>query len=533
MLGKILFTFLLFIFITRYSSAIITSDADWTQTEQITLEWGDNYSTGDYTINAASFDNEAAEIMFVIYKNNKEIHSAILSATETTQVNTIKLTVNAIHDCGGDIGTPYATITIYTMKPPYLILDATHNMTSEGLVNLTITLENTGGIRFNNIILTATLPGDLIPYKDDSNNYQTSFTSVHLKENESIFTSELENISVGSKETRWMYVEIPSLPQDIIIPIHLHAMGYDLDEKLYNTSKDIDLIIKQALIVNKIPLHWMVNKSEDHLNMNDRVFVSISIFNSATTDALNVTITESIMNSNVVIDPDSDLNWTFDLSSRQSLSFNYFLRPVKPGEVQLSKTTTSREYNGQLYVNSINTTTVTIYGPYMEIFKTLDKYEVSPGDIVNVTVLAKNTGNYAGYLTLTDEIPDFARLIEGSLDKSAIIKPGNELSIDYTLTMEKKGEFRFPAAVGVYTDLEHYRNTAYSTRPLIHIHEPVASSIDESTVIMTIDNNISNINNNSNQTGTLDISGFGFLSGLMIFVIIFLFAAEKIFKLLP
>jgi len=516
---RILLTFLFLFFIIQHSSALVINDTEWTQQEEITLEWGDSYSTGNYSVQAPSFDKQAGRIILVIYKYNKEIHSAIMSAGDTTKVSTIKVTIKTIHGCCGETGTPFSTMTIYTMKPPQISLDATHNITKQGLANISITLENTGGIRFHNITLNTTLPNDLIPYKDDSGINHTSFEKMYIRRNASEFTSVIENIFVGSKETKWIKVEIPALPQNITIPIHISAYGYDLDEKPYNTSAIVDIKIEPAIKVIKIPLHRIVNKSEDHFNMNDMVYVWISVFNSATTDAFNVSINETIMTKNFILDPDVDLDWTFDLRSRESKTFNYFLRPIRPGEIRISRTTISREYQSHIYIRIMNATTAKIYGPYVEISKKLNETWMSPGKLVNVSVMANNTGNHACYLELTDVVPGFAKLIDGQLNNSSVVKPGGSLSINYTLKIDDRGEFRFPPAVGVYTDLMHYAGTAYSTRPVIKISKAQETPEVFETGIEIIEDIVENTtlieDNNSNETDSNGIPGFSLLTGLM------------------
>jgi hypothetical protein len=500
-----------------HSSAVITVDADWTQKEEITLEWGDSYSTGNYTIVVEDFNRQAVQIALGIYKHDEKIQTAIMSAGETTEVSTIKITINSIRGCSGETESPFAKMTIYTMKPPAISLDTKGNMTSQGLTNISVILENSGGIRFYNITLDVLLPEDLMPYKDHSNNYQTNFDSVQVGPNSSMVTSTLENISVNSKVTRWINVEMPALPQKIDVPVSVHAHGIDLDMQEYNVSKEVNISIEPAIKVVKMPLHKMVNTSEDYFNMNDRVYVSISVYNLATTDAFNVNINETLHTSNFIMDPESELEWTFDLPPRQSFSCSYYLKPIRPGEFQISTTSISREYKEHTYINTINSTTASIYGPYFEINKTLNNYKITPDETVNVTVVAKNTGNHASYLSLEDEIPAFAQLIDGHLNVSGVVKPGNTLSTNYTLKMEKTGSFRFSPAVGQY-NARHYSGIAYSTRPLINIEENTPTpTMTEPEHIM----NNSSGTNNSEKSDSKGIPGFYFLNGLLVFILLY------------
>lgn len=495
-----------------------TTDADWTQKEEITLEWGDSYSTGNYTVLAESFDKQAVRVMLTIYKNQEELQTTILSEGETLEVSTIKVTVNTIGGCIGETQTPYAKTTVYTMKSPALSLDMENNMTADGLVNINFILENTGGIRFRNISMEVSLPDDLIPYKGDNNKYQTSFDSVIRRQNDSILSVFLENVSVESGETTWIHVEIPALPENMEVQIHSDVLGYDLDNKPYYLSKDQNITIEPAINVTKLPIHQLVNASEGYFNMGDRVYVMITVYNSATTDAKDLTIDETIMTRNFVMDPDSALSWTIDLPAHQSETFSYYLKPVRPGEVQLSTTNISREYRGQLYSKIIDSTTAKIYGPYFEISKTLDNNLIPPGDLIKVTVVAENTGNHAAYLELRDEIPDFAQLIDGTLNTSGVVKPGGKLSINYTLKLKKTGEFRFPYAYGEYIS-SHYSGNAHSSRPTITVLEYTATP----TAIETIEVNNSKEDTNKSKTNNLlDIPGFNLLTGLVIFIITYL-----------
>lgn len=512
--------FLIFIltYLITNPVAATTTDADWTQKEEITLEWGDSYSTGNYTVLAESFDKQAVRVMLTIYKNQEELQTAILSEGETLEVSTIQVTINTIGGCIGETQTPYAETTVYTMKSPALGLDIENNMTADGLVNISFILENTGGIRFTNISMEVSLPDDLIPYKGDNNKYQTSFDSIIRRQNDSVLFVFLENVSVESEETTWVHVEIPALPENMEVQIHSEVLGYDLDNKPYYLSKDQNITIEPAINVTKVPIHQMVNASEGYFNMGDRVYVLITVYNSATTDARDLTIDETIMTKNFVMDPDSTLSWTIDLPAHQSETFNYYLRPVRPGEVQLSTTKISREYKGRQYLKIIDSTTAKIYGPYFEISKTLNNNLAAPGDLIKVTVVAENTGNHAAYLELWDEIPDFAQLIDGTLNTSGVVKPGGKLSINYTLKLKKTGEFRFPYAYGEYIS-SYYSGNAHSSRPIINVVEYTPTP----TAIETIEVNNSEEDTNKSKTNDLfDIPGFNLLTGLVIFIMFYL-----------
>lgn len=484
---KTILTIVIFISFILNGNAITIYDTDWTNKEDVTLEWGDSYSTGNYTILAEDFDKQSIQSIVTIFKNNEEIHTAIMSDGETIEVSTIKITINEIGGCSGESEIPYVKTTIFTMKPPALSIDIENNMTSDGLMNLTFIIENSGGIRFTNITLNAMIPDDL---KVSSNKYEDSFDSLSSIQNGSLITGTMENLSAGSKDTMWVKLEIPVLPKKIEIPIIIDSLGYDLDNRAYEISNKVNMTIEPAIKLKKVPLHAMINDSDDNFYMDDRVYVSITVFNSASTDAYDVTLNETLMNSNFILDPDSELDWTFDLPARHSKSFYYFMRPVRPGEVQLSVTNISRVYNGHTFLNSTNSTTVKIFGSYFEISKTLNNYKITPEEKLIVNVEAKNTGNHASYLILTDEIPDFAEFIQGTLNTSEVVKPGDTISFNYTLNINKIGDYRFPSAIGHYIE-PHYEGTAYSTRPLIQVLEIIPIS----TIIEPINNE-----NNSNHT---------------------------------
>ncbi|MCG7849549.1 MAG: DUF11 domain-containing protein [ANME-2 cluster archaeon] len=413
------------------------------------------------------------------------------------------------------------------MEPPAINLIATYNLTKEGLGNISINLENSGGIRFSNITLNLDLPEDFILYKDNENKYQTSFDSVNPESSDYILTSILENVSVGSKESKWVKVEGPVLPQEIEIPIHINAQGYDLDNALLNVSRDMNLTIEPSIIMRKATLNRSLDTAEDYFNINDRFYVMITISNLAITEADNIKLNESLLNSNFVLDPDSPLVWTFNLPGRHSRYFVYYLKPVSPGEVKVSTTKISREYKGLLYENSIDPTTVMIYGPYFKISKTLDKYSISPGETVTVTVAAENQGNHAAFLTLSDEIPSFSQFVDGSLnDSGMVLKPGKTLAINYQLTIEELGDFRFPSATGQYAAM-HDNGIVYSTRPMIHVSKPTPTPTMTQAIDTTQDHNESN---NTGQSGSSTIPGFSVVTSLVILILFYFNSKMKKFE---
>jgi hypothetical protein len=426
-------------------------------------------------------------------------------------VSTIKITINEIGGCSGDSETPYVKMTLFTMKPPVLLIDLENNMTSDGLMNLTFIIENSGGIRFTNITLNVIIPDDL---KVSGNKYDNSFDSLSSLQNGSLITGTLENLSAGSKETIWVKLEIPALPDIIEIPINIDALGYDLDNRPYEISKNVNVIVEPALKVYKDPIHAFINDS-NVFYIDDRVYVSLTVFNSATTDANDITITETLMTSNFVLDPDTRLDWTIDLPARKSESFYYYMRPIRPGDVQISITNVSREYNGMIYLKTIDPTTLKIYGSYFRISKSLDINMTTPDETVIVTVVAENTGNHASYLTLTDEIPEYAQFLNGTLNSSGVVKPGEKLSISYRVNMNQIGDFRFPSATGHYKE-QHYEGVTYSTRPLIQVQEELPSPpIPTETINST--NSSEGLETNEKNS----ISGFSLLYTLLVFLLIY------------
>jgi len=231
----------------------------------------------------------------------------------------------------------------------------------------------------------------------------------------------------------------------------------------------------------------------------------------------DIVLKDSIM-SNMHLQNDATLEKTLSLKSGETVEdvFKYTLVPEKPGEFTLpAVVATFTLPNGESKEVTSNTSQkITIYGPYIEITKTVDKQQLNPGDKLTVTVTTKNTGNVDASVTVSDTVPSEAKLISGETSfKQVLESKGGSKTITYILQMNKEGEIEIPACKASYLDLDKYSGEVYSEASTVNVGtitlEGSSSQPEGST-----DSNEEKEESSNQSTGTEedygDTPGFGF-----------------------
>jgi uncharacterized repeat protein (TIGR01451 family) len=116
--------------------------------------------------------------------------------------------------------------------------------------------------------------------------------------------------------------------------------------------------------------------------MGQTVPVSVTVRNAGLCDINDIVLKDSII-SNMHLQKDATFEKTLSLKAGEKAEdvFEYTLVPEKPGEFTFPQTVaTFTLSNGQdEEVKSDNSEKITIYGPYIELTKTLDKQQLNPG----------------------------------------------------------------------------------------------------------------------------------------------------------
>jgi len=141
------------------------------------------------------------------------------------------------------------------------------------------------------------------------------------------------------------------------------------------------------------------------------------------------------------------LDWTINLEPEQKWHTDYLLKQVNctQHEYIFPSAILEFDYNGKHYNISSNTPTLYLYGSRILLNKTLKQ----EGEEYAITVTVKNTGNRASKVEVKDYIPDGTELLDGVLDFSTVLQPGESYTNNYTI----HGNFSvLPPAIAEFYD---------------------------------------------------------------------------------
>ncbi|MHC1754877.1 MAG: BatD family protein [Methanosarcina sp.] len=502
------------IFSVLSMTAFAADEVEWVEKQDgAKLNWGSTITVEGYEIKAEDF-NEDQMVFVSISKDGEKLKTSPLTAglefeyNDEIKVYAQKVDPNyeIITKDGKEFKTgnwnPYAELDILIRGKPSFDIDIetdkdTYDSKSTGdrRIDVTITVKNNGEAKAQNVVLTVDTAGlEVLSGK-------TKYTYTKILKDETVETINLT-------------LKTPTPWEDTDFNITATTSCVDIKDNKYEHvgSKIIKIEKKWDLIVSKSFI------KERH--MGENVPVSVTLRNAGLCDINNIVLKDSIV-SNMHLQNDVTLEKTLSLKSGEIAEnvFKYTLIPEKPGEFTFPKTVaTFTLSNGQSEeVDSDNSEKITIYGPYIEITKTVDKQQLSPGDELTVTVTTKNTGNVDASVTVTDTIPSEAKLISGETSfKQVLGSGGGSKTITYILQMNKEGEIKMPACKASFLDLDKYSGEVYSETPIVNVGTTItlegSSSQPEGSTQSNQEKNepSSQANTGGTEEDYGDTPGFGF-----------------------
>lgn len=501
------------IFFVLSMTACAADNIEWVEKKDgAKLYWGETINVEGYDIKAEDF-NEDGMVFVSISKDGEKLKTSPLTPglefeyNDEIKVYAQKVDPNyeVITKDGREFKTgkwnPYAELDILLRGKPGFDIDVEtkkdtydSKLTGDNRIGITINVKNDGEAKAQNVVLTVDTDGLEVF------NGKTKYTYTKILKGETV-----EPISLTLKaSTPWedtdYNISVKTACEDIKSKKYEHA-GY----KIIKIEKKWDLIISKSFIKER--------------HMGENVPVSVTIRNAGLCDINNIVLKDSIV-SNMHLQKDAALEKTLSLKSGETAEdvFKYTLVPEKPGEYTFPKTiATFTLSNGQSQqVESDNSEKITIYGPYIEITKTVNKQQLSPGDELTVTVTAKNTGNIDASVTVTDTVPSEAKLISGETSfKQVLESNGGSKTITYIMQMNKEGEIKLPACKASFLDLDKYSGEVYSEAPVVSVGKTItlegsSSQPEGSTGSNEEKNEPSDQSTGGTEEDYGDTPGFGF-----------------------
>lgn len=446
-----------------FSVLSITASAEaveWVEKQDgAKLYWGDTINVEGYEIKAEDF-NEDKMVFVSISKDGEKLKTSPLTAGLEFDYNEeIKVYAQNI-DPNYEIITkdekefktgkwnPYAQLDILVRGKPEFDIDVetekdTYDSKSKGdsRIDLTITAKNDDEAKAEDVLLIVDTDGlEVLSGK-------TKYTYSEILKSESIKPVNLT-------------LKTPTPWEDTDYNISVRITSEDIKGKKFENTgyKVIKIEKKWDLIVSKNFI------KERHMGQN--VPVSVTVRNAGLCDINDIVLKDSLI-PNMHLQKDASFEKTISLKAGETAEdvFEYTLIPEKSGEFTFPQTVaTFTLSNGQNQeVKSDNSEKIQIYGPNIEITKTIDKQQLNPGDKLTVNVVAKNTGNVDASVTVTDTIPSEAKLISGETSfKQVLESNGGSRTITYIMQMNKEGEIKIPSCKASFLDLDKYSGEVYS-----------------------------------------------------------------------
>src|SRR5674476_2560 len=242
--------------------------------------------------------------------------------------------------------------------------------TGDSKIDVSINVKNNGDAEAKDIVLTTDTAGvELLKGK-------TEYINTRVLKDEALKPFNLT-------------LKTPTPWEDADFNITAKLICLDIKGKKYEYegSKTIKVDKKWDLIASK--------SFSENCHMGELVYVSVIVRNKGICDINNILLNDSIV-SGMRLQEDTTLNKTLSLKAGETAEkvLKYTLIPETPGEFTFPTATANFTLpNGQSKeVSSNNSGTVKINGPNITVIKTVDKQQLNTGDILNLTVMARNTG---------------------------------------------------------------------------------------------------------------------------------------------
>ncbi|WP_440945009.1 BatD family protein [Methanosarcina sp. T3] len=456
-----------FVLSTFSMVALAADEVEWVEKKNdAKLYWGDTITVDGYEIKAEDF-NEDKMVFVSISKDGEKLKTAPLTAgMEFDYEDEIKVyaqnvdpNYEVIKKDGKEFKTgnwdPYAQLDILIRGKPSFDIDVetkkdTYDSKSTGdsRIDVSIKVKNDGDAKAEDVVLTVDTAGlEVLSGK-------TKYTYSKILEDETVETINLTLKAPTPWEDTDFNITATTTCVDIKDNKHKHV-GF----KVITIEKKWDLIITKNFAKER--------------HMGEPFYVSVTVRNGGLCDINNIVLNDSIV-SNMHLQQDTTLEKTLSLKAGEIAEdvFKYTLIPEKPGEFTFPKTVaTFTLSNGESEkAESDNSEKTKIYGPYIEITKTVDKEQLNPGDKLTVKVTAKNSGNVDASVTVTDTVPDEAKLISGETSFHQVLgSGGGSKTITYIMQMNEEGEIEIPACKASFIDLDKYSGEVYSGTSVVNV----------------------------------------------------------------
>ncbi len=522
---------ILILLIIIYSGIVpvFADETEWVDPQEKTLRLTETFTREGFLIEASDFYDNSA-LITVYDANHSLVTKNITRLNDSINVNErLNITVINLKEVSGNIsasrglnvivdqwvriqtrvkGIPYPELSII---PKSIVLNnktiirRTFIPGSEIAVNFSV--RNEGKAKLKNIILK--INTSLPVLYGEKLNYE--ILELGAGDESEIFTVRFQAPSNGKQQ--WFLISA-------------ETRGYDVFDRIYRATDSLNIEVN-PMMGRKIDLKKYVSEK---IYMGDIGVVSISIKNNLSQELDNVSLVDTPPAGLVPLD--TNLTWNFALGPNELRSISYKVRPGKPGTFYFQPGSSVIEYKDELYYNT-KPIKMIVNGPYIVLMKSASKDNPIRGEIITITLDAKNIGDSNAILKLNDSVPANNSLPAGSylsLLDTVVLHPGSSMNFSYKLNTTVPGMFRIPIAQATVYDQflyqdERYKQTTSSNDLTIKVRDNITIQMPQVKVTVSPERTpVPELTQVAEETTPKPASGF---QGYVIFIVFFVFILIK------
>ncbi len=489
--------------VLAYSSTIEKEEQ-----KNTTLYWGDEATFGNYTIVPAEFSLQGNQgyVKLKLYRDGAFIDERVMSQGSETWNSENEIWIDILRLHVDPEVEAYVELGITLRRHPVIAIDVQTDADSyfaDREIQVTVKIKNTGN----------TTAGDL----------KLSFNTSGMRVISGESTKYYPEMQKEEEATVKLTLDAPPLMEKKNLTIYAIFTGFDAINRQHNWSGSKEIEIASVIEINKIAsgdIGYLENRTltktevryvyrysdyyeegedlapaivviekprnETEIYMEENAKVTIYIANHGEQEILGIEVNDTLPDEFKV----SQLNEAgnlFNLSrGEEKYIKTYILSPTKPGTYNLPKACANWSYEGKNYsseskapkivVNQYLDPAKNVTGPIIALEKSANRTLVEPGDKVEITITAANSGDLTCAAKIFDEIPNGTKLISGNLTAGELMKNGSSFSMSYIIEITGKETIALPPAVLRYTDLRDENGTVKSNSITLQFPEyPVAS----------------------------------------------------------
>lgn len=481
-----------FIAVVNFASGYSPGDIEWRSAASGTLNKGGTLTAGEFMVKAVQFPAPVQGV--------KDINGNIIPETQVEPFVSINIYKNGVlikenlimSMQSGDYIDPDYEVKVsatgfpaknargwvyeyYAVEPPYAAISMQLRATPK--LEVTVTTDKSAYTSYNDQIITATAT------VKNSGGARIKNVDVNLNTGELKLrggdTSQLHQyyytLEKGASQTFSVILVVPELIDQKSYTLSADGKGFDVKDLEYKAAPG-----SSSVTVSPKQNYFTISKavSKDRMYLQETILVRITVANGGMYDAYNLHVTDS-KSENFELKSNTSFQW--DIPVLKPGKWEEFTYSIKPLETNLNgftlpAATAQFTVNSKQYTATSNTPKIIVNGPKIVLNKSVDKPVVNISEDVTVTLSINNVGNIATKAEVKDSLPDGIDLVGGQTSiPQMYLELNTPNKTNYTIRINKEGEFQLPAAIANYTSVEYRGITKAvlsSERPVITVIAP-------------------------------------------------------------